>query len=35
VSSDHFSAQTGWRPTRPTFDPAWFDSAELPAAATR
>jgi nucleoside-diphosphate-sugar epimerase len=35
VSSDHFSAQTGWRPTRPTFDPAWFDAAELPAAATR
>jgi nucleoside-diphosphate-sugar epimerase len=35
VSSDHFSAQTGWRPTRPTFDPAWFEAAELPAAATR
>ena len=35
VSSDHFSAQTGWRPQRPTFDPAWFESAELPAAASR
>jgi nucleoside-diphosphate-sugar epimerase len=35
VSSDHFSAQTGWRPLRPTFDPAWFDAAELPAAAAR
>ena len=35
VSSDHFCAQTGWRPTRPTFDPAWFDAAELPAAAAR
>ena len=35
VSSDHFSAQTGWRPIRPTFDPAWFDAAELPATASR
>jgi nucleoside-diphosphate-sugar epimerase len=35
VSSDHFSAQTGWKPLRPTFDPAWFDAAELPAAAAR
>jgi nucleoside-diphosphate-sugar epimerase len=35
VSSDHFSAQTGWRPLRPTFDPAWFDAAELPAPAAR
>jgi nucleoside-diphosphate-sugar epimerase len=35
VSSDHFSAQTGWRPLRPTFDPAWFDAAELPTAAAR
>lgn len=34
VSSDHFSAQTGWRPVRPTFDPAWFDAAELPATST-
>jgi nucleoside-diphosphate-sugar epimerase len=33
VSSDHFSAQTGWRPMRPTFDPAWFDAAELPATS--
>lgn len=34
VSSDHFSAQTGWRPTRPTFDPAWFDAAAVPATAS-
>lgn len=27
VSSDHFAAQTGWRPTRPVFSPAWFDVA--------
>ena len=35
VCSDHFSAQTGWQPRRPTFDPAWFDAAEVPAGATR
>jgi nucleoside-diphosphate-sugar epimerase len=35
VSSELFSAQTGWCPRRPTFDPAWFDAAERPAAATR
>lgn len=27
VSSDHFSAQTGWRPIRPKFDVGWFDAA--------
>ncbi|RNL62403.1 NAD(P)-dependent oxidoreductase [Nocardioides marmoriginsengisoli] len=27
ISSDHFSAQTGWQPSRPAFDPAWFDAA--------
>lgn len=27
VSSDHFTAQTGWQPTRPTFDASWFDAA--------
>ncbi|MFL6061337.1 MAG: NAD-dependent epimerase/dehydratase family protein [Marmoricola sp.] len=27
ISSDHFSAQTGWMPRRSTFDPAWFDVA--------
>ncbi|WP_209717202.1 NAD(P)-dependent oxidoreductase [Marmoricola sp. OAE513] len=27
ISSDHFIAQTGWQPTRPAFDPAWFDAA--------
>jgi nucleoside-diphosphate-sugar epimerase len=35
VSSDHFSAQTGWQPSRPTFDPAWLDVAQVPAAAAR
>lgn len=34
VSSDHFSAQTGWQPRRATFDPAWFDAAQAPVAAT-
>lgn len=27
VSSQHFTAQTGWSPSRPTFSPAWFDVA--------
>jgi nucleoside-diphosphate-sugar epimerase len=35
VSSEHFSAQTGWRAVRSTFDPAWFDAAARPAAAAR
>lgn len=35
VSSDHFAAQTGWQPRRPTFDPAWFDVARVAAGATR
>jgi nucleoside-diphosphate-sugar epimerase len=35
VSSDHFSAQTGWRALRPTFDPAWFEAAALPATAAQ
>lgn len=34
VNSDHFSAQTGWQPRRPTFDPAWFDAALATAEAT-
>ncbi len=25
VCSDHFSAQTGWRPARPDFDPSWLE----------
>lgn len=29
VSSDHFAAQTGWRPLRPLFDAGWFGAAEL------
>lgn len=32
VCSEHFSAQTGWRPLRPTFDPGWLDAA-VPAGA--
>jgi nucleoside-diphosphate-sugar epimerase len=35
VSSELFSTQTGWRAARPTFDAAWFDVAERPAAAAR
>jgi nucleoside-diphosphate-sugar epimerase len=35
VCSEYFSAQTGWMPRRPTFDPAWFDVATQPAAAAR
>jgi nucleoside-diphosphate-sugar epimerase len=35
VSSDHFAAQTGWQPLRPTFDPAWFDAAQAGAMAAR
>jgi nucleoside-diphosphate-sugar epimerase len=35
VSSQYFAAQTGWQAERPTFDPAWFDAAERPAAAAR
>lgn len=27
VSSEHFTAQTGWQPTRPRFSSAWFDAA--------
>lgn len=25
ISSELFAAQTGWRPSRPSFDPHWFD----------
>ncbi len=28
VCGDHFSAQTGWRATRPRFEPAWITAAE-------
>jgi nucleoside-diphosphate-sugar epimerase len=27
VSSDHFTAQSGWTPVRPRFDPTWFTDA--------
>lgn len=28
VSSDRFTARTGWQPLRAAFDPAWFDASE-------
>lgn len=28
VSSERFSARTGWRPSRPTFDADWLDAAD-------
>jgi nucleoside-diphosphate-sugar epimerase len=34
ISSDHFSAQTGWQPSRPAFDASWLDAA-LGVAAVR
>ena len=27
VSSEHFAAQSGWRPDRASFDPSWFSGA--------
>jgi nucleoside-diphosphate-sugar epimerase len=30
VSSDRFTAQSGWVPSRPLFDPSWFDAARSP-----
>ena len=27
ISSDHFTAQTGWQPRRPAFDASWLDAA--------
>jgi len=35
VSSDHFMAQTGWAPRRPTFGPSWFDVATMQSTAFR
>lgn len=32
VCSDHFAAQTGWRPVRPKFDAEWLDAAREGAA---
>ena len=29
VSSEHFTAQTGWRPSRPEFEPGWLASADV------
>jgi nucleoside-diphosphate-sugar epimerase len=34
VSSDHFTAQTGWRPRRARFDVSWF-AQDLPSDALR
>jgi nucleoside-diphosphate-sugar epimerase len=33
VSSDHFTATTGWTARRPTFDVSWFDVARQPDGA--
>lgn len=33
VSSDHFTAQSGWLPHRPVFDQGWFDVALAHAGA--
>lgn len=33
VTSAHFTAQTGWLPQRPAFDPAWLDAALAVAGA--
>ncbi|HEU4566638.1 MAG TPA: NAD(P)-dependent oxidoreductase [Marmoricola sp.] len=33
VSSDHFSAQTGWAPSRPAFDVSWLHAARDAVAA--
>ncbi|MGH3411719.1 MAG: NAD-dependent epimerase/dehydratase family protein [Marmoricola sp.] len=33
VCSDRFVASTGWQPTRPQFDPGWFDVARRMAGA--
>ena len=33
VCSDHFAAQTGWRPVRPRFDAGWLDAAREGVAA--
>ena len=35
VSSDRFTAQTGWIPRRPTFDAAWLDAALLEPEGVR
>lgn len=34
VCSDHFAAQTGWRPTRSAFDASWFEAAQRQLLAT-
>jgi len=35
VSSEHFTAQTGWTPRRAVFDPTWFDVVETSPRAVR
>jgi nucleoside-diphosphate-sugar epimerase len=35
VSSEHFTAQTGWRPRRATFDASWFEAVSVESEARR
>jgi nucleoside-diphosphate-sugar epimerase len=35
VTSQHFAAQSGWLPSRPTFDAAWLDGARIASRARR
>lgn len=35
VSSDHFTATTGWTPGKSTFDASWFRDVDLTAGAAR
>ncbi len=35
VSSEHFTAQTGWTPRRATFDASWFDTVDMESRAVR
>ncbi|HET6625856.1 MAG TPA: NAD(P)-dependent oxidoreductase [Nocardioidaceae bacterium] len=35
VSSEHFTAQTGWTPRRATFDASWFDVIDMESKAVR
>ena len=35
VSSDHFTATTGWTPRRATFDASWFDAVTTPRSVVQ
>lgn len=35
ICSEHFAAQTGWRPLRPKFDSTWFDVVDRDALQLR